>query len=80
MTNIKQLSSDLKKLIEPLQKEGIFAAHRVLETSNFLEGFNIVTQIMKGMFFPPNIVFLTMSVDKSKDNNLMDMIGVAVRS
>ena len=77
---ISQLSQDLKQLALPLQKEGIFVAYRVLETGNFLEGFNIVTQIMKGMFFPPNIVFLTMGGDHAKDKNLINMVGVAIRS
>ena len=77
---IKQYTESLRKLATPLQKEGLFVAYRVLETENFLEGFNIVTQIMKGMFFPPNIVFLTISENKFKIDNLMNMIGVAIRA
>ncbi|MCH9662797.1 MAG: amino acid permease [Gammaproteobacteria bacterium] len=76
----KQYSESLQKLATPLQKEGLFVAYRVLETENFLEGFNIVTQIMKGMFFPPNIVFLTISEKKEKIDNLMNMINVAIRA
>ena len=80
LTQRMELEKELEAMVMPIQKVGIFATHRVIETNNFLEGFSVITQIMKGTFFPPNIVFLTMSSDRSKDKALKDMLGVAIRS
>ena len=74
--NLISLERNLNKLMDPLQKEGIFAVQRVIQTKDFAEGFNIATQIMKGVFLPPNIVFLTLSRDTSKDDRLKEMIDV----
>ncbi len=76
---VKELKKELAQLVEPIKKEGIFTTAMVIESENFLEGINIVTQVMKGMFFPPNIMFLTMSEDKRKDDRLEQLIAIAIK-
>ena len=65
--------------MEPVKKEGIFTAAMVVECHDFIEGMNIVTQVMTGMFFPPNTVFLTMSDDPSKDKGMEEMVAITIR-
>jgi len=50
----------------------------VIEASGFLDGLHIVTQVMKGMFFPPNLMFLTMSNDRDKDERLEHLIAMSI--
>ena len=73
------LENRLNELVIPVKSEGIFVAATVIESRNFLEGISIITQVMRGMFFPPNTVFLTMSPDTSKDKRLEEMIAISIR-
>jgi len=40
---------------------------------------SIITQVMRGMHFPPNMIFLTLSFDNKKDDKVEEMITIAVR-
>lgn len=71
---------ELDALIAPLRKRGVFSAARVVEVGNYLEGMNVITQIMKGMFFPPNVCMLTMSDDSAKLNRLKEMVAFSIKS
>lgn len=75
----EELENQLDELALPVKKEGIFTAATVIESHNFLEGISIITQVMKGMFFPPNIIFITMSAERSKDKRLEEMIAISIR-
>jgi solute carrier family 12 (sodium/potassium/chloride transporter), member 2 len=75
----EELEEQLNQLVAPIRDEGIFTAATVIESHNFLEGISVITQVMKGMFFPPNIMFLTISEEKSKTERLEKMIAVAIR-
>lgn len=76
---VRELENQLKALVAPVDKEGIFTAAMVVECHDFIEGLNIVTQVMTGMFFPPNTVFLTMSDDPSKDRSMEEMVAITMR-
>ncbi|MFH2012122.1 MAG: amino acid permease [Pseudomonadota bacterium] len=76
----EDLENRLHELVAPVKSEGIFVAATVIESRNFLEGISIITQVMKGMFFPPNTAFLTMSSDTSKDKRLEEMITISIRA
>ncbi|NQV29391.1 MAG: Na-K-Cl cotransporter [Candidatus Marinimicrobia bacterium] len=69
----------LVSLAAPLKEEGLFVTTSVVECQHFLEGISITSQVMRSMYFPPNIMFLSMSEDRSKDARLEDMIAMAVR-
>ncbi|MEN8222000.1 MAG: amino acid permease [Acidobacteriota bacterium] len=73
-----KLEKELTELMIPVKKEGIFTASMVIEAPGFLDGLHIVTQVMKGMFFPPNLIFLTMSNDRDKDERLEHLIGMSI--
>jgi len=75
----EELENQLKELYAPVEKEGIFTAATVIESHNFLDGISIITQVMRGMFFPPNTTFLTISADRTKDKRLEEMIAISVR-
>ncbi len=73
-----KLERELNDLIEPVKKEGIFTASMVIEAPGFFDGLHIVTQVMKGMFFPPNLMFLTMSNNREKDERLENLIAMSI--
>jgi solute carrier family 12 sodium/potassium/chloride transporter 2 len=75
----EELENQLNQLITPIRDEGVFTAATVIESHNFLEGISVITQVMRGMFFPPNILFLTMSEEKIKTKRLEKMIAIAIR-
>ncbi len=77
--NTERLEEDLNQLVKPIRDEGIFTAVTVIESRNFLEGINIITQVMRGMFFPPNIIFFTISENQIKARRLEKMIAIAIR-
>ena len=73
------LEAELIQLAEPLKAEDLLITTSLIECQHFLEGISITAQVMRSMYFPPNIMFLSMSDDRSKDARLEDMIAVAVR-
>ena len=74
-----ELEEALNQLVEPIRGEGIFTAATVIESRNFLEGINVITQVMRGMFFPPNIIFFTISEKQVKAKRLEKMFAIALR-
>lgn len=75
----EELEEKLNKLMEPIKREGIFTAATVIESNDFLEGISVITQVMKGMFFPPNTVFFTMSDEPARAKRFEAMVAIAVR-
>ncbi len=69
----------LKELLLPLEEEGILVTSTVIEDSTFLHGAKLVIQTLKGSPFRPNILFLTLGADKSKDGTLRKLVGEATR-
>ncbi|UCE20057.1 MAG: Na-K-Cl cotransporter [Gemmatimonadota bacterium] len=68
------VSKDLDRLITPLKEEGLFLTSTSIEDDDFVGGSAIVMQILKGMFFPPNTLFITLSEDSKKDGQLIRLI------
>jgi len=77
--SLQQFEEDLNKLVQPLKDEGILAVATLLEANHFLEGISIVTQALRGMPLPPNVMFLSMSNDPEKSEGLEELISIAVR-
>jgi amino acid transporter len=75
----EEREEQLNQLVVPIRDEGIFTAATVIESRNFLEGINVITQVMRGMFFPPNLIFLTISEKQVKAKRLERMIAIAIR-
>ncbi|MDA3901155.1 MAG: amino acid permease [Spirochaetes bacterium] len=75
----EKLSGHLAKIKTDMQNEGGFITTTVVDAISFLEGLSIVIQASKGMFFPPNSIFLSMSNDKKKDRRLMEILAISVR-
>ena len=74
-----KLEEELAELIQPLRDEGLLAVSTLIEANHFLHGISVVTQSLKGMPLPPNVMFLTMSDDPEKDDRLEQMISMAMR-
>ena len=75
----EELEEQVNQLVMPIRDEGIFTAATVIESRNFLEGLNVITQVMRGMFFPPNLIFFTISEKQVKAKRLERMIAIAIR-
>jgi len=81
-TDSEEHSNKELQLVElgaPLKDEDLLVTTSLIECRHFLEGISITAQVMRSMYFPPNIMFLSMSRDRSKDARLEDMIAIAVR-
>ncbi len=74
-----ELEEQLNQLVMPIRDEGIFTAATVIESRNFLEGINVITQVMRRMFFPPNLIFFTISEKQVKAKRLEKLIAIANR-
>ncbi|MDP6966629.1 MAG: amino acid permease [Candidatus Marinimicrobia bacterium] len=75
----KELKNDLATLINPLKEEGILTSATVIEANHFIEGISVITQSFKGMPLPPNVMFLTMSEERRKDQRLEQLLAIAVK-
>ncbi|MEW5821831.1 MAG: amino acid permease [Cyanobacteriota bacterium] len=75
----EQLLDELNELASTARKDGIFTSTSVIEGNHFLEVINIITQVTRGMYFSPNIIFLTMSSDRSKSSILEQMIQISIK-
>lgn len=73
----EELKNQLEDLVSNVRKEGIFVSTAVIQANEFLKGLDIAIQVTKGMYFPPNIIFLTMSPDQNKSIRLAEMIKIS---
>ena len=73
----EELEERLEALVQPLKEEGLLAISTLIEANHFLHGISVVTQSLKGMPLPPNIMFLTMSDNSQKDDRLKQLISMA---
>jgi len=74
-----ELEDQLNQLMMPIRDEGIFTAATVIESRDFLEGINVITQVMRRMFFPPNLIFFTISEKQVKAKRLEKLLAIAIR-
>ncbi len=79
LSEFEKTEKQLNELIVPIKNSGIFATAFTFEAHEFIEGVNFMSRAMKGMFFPPNIIFLTLSSDPKKYEKMSDIIAVAHR-
>ena len=73
----EELEKSLETLVKPLKNDGLLAVSTLIEANHFLHGISVVTQSLKGMPLPPNIMFLTMSDNPDKDERLKQLIYMA---
>jgi solute carrier family 12 sodium/potassium/chloride transporter 2 len=74
-----ETTQDLDRLVKPLREEGLFLTSTSIEDRDFVHGSAIVMQILEGMFFPPNTLFVTLSEDPKKDEQLIRLIDLGRR-
>ncbi|HOC92311.1 MAG TPA: amino acid permease [bacterium] len=75
----EKLEAEMEELADSLKKDGVFTATMALESDSFLEGASLAIQVMKRMFFPPNILFMTMSADREKDQKLERLMAIGMK-
>lgn len=70
---------DLKDLMKPIRDQGILVNSTVLEDSAFVHGAKLVIQALSGAAFRPNILFLTVGLEKKEDTTIEQLIKHANR-
>lgn len=78
-TDTTEIEKALHDLLAPLSKEGILVNSAVIEDSEFLHGAKLVIQTLRGGSFRPNILFLTIGDDRSRDDGIHQLITQATR-
>ena len=74
-----QVQVELDELLLRVKRKGIFTVATVIEARDFLEGISITAQALRGVYFPPNIIFFTMGNDTAKDRILEAMLAISIR-
>nr|HQU74252.1 hypothetical protein [Calditrichia bacterium] len=70
---------DMKQLLMPLSNQKIYVNSTVIEDNDFIHGAKMVIQTLKGGTFKPNVLFLTLGDDATKEPALEQMVLEAAR-
>lgn len=58
---------DIQRLVEPLRDSGLLVCLKVVDCIDVSMSINVGLQALKGSVFPPNVVFLKLGAENSKD-------------
>lgn len=72
---VDRLRSRLPVLTGTFRKQGIFASWAVLDTANFMQGVVGGVQALRGAILRPNICFLTLPKDASREADVRGIIS-----
>ncbi len=71
------LRDDLFTLASSFSRENVYTRWSVIDSLNYREAVLNSLQTLQGTFFKPNILFLRVSNDKSKDDELLSILNEA---
>ena len=71
-----EFEDSLIELTQPLKEMKMLTVTTVIEANDFVEGVSIVTQSLRGMPLPPNVMFLSMSRDEEGDKRRYPYIRI----
>ena len=77
--DVRETEKDLKSLLAPIEEEDILVTSTIIEDKDFLHGAKLVIQTLKAGTFKPNILFLTVGSDSSKDHVIQELVSEASR-
>jgi len=77
---IEQTKTELKNLIAPLVDSKLLVNSAVLENDDFIHGAKLVMQTLAGGALRPNMLFLTLGDNKSKDNIITELVNEAEKN
>lgn len=72
-----KLRDDLFTLANSFSRDNVYTSWSVIDSSNFKEAVLNSLQTFQGTFFKPNILFLRVSKDKGRDDELHSIINEA---
>ncbi len=78
--NVDETEAELDDLLQPIKQEDILVNSTVIEDDEFLHGAKLVIQTLKGGAFRPNILFLTLGGDESKDEIIAELMTHAIKN
>ncbi len=74
---VEETQQALDELLLALEEQGALARSAVIEESDFLHGATLVIQILRSRTLRPNILFLTVGRDGTKDEVVNHLVGQA---
>ncbi len=76
----KDTQSTLDDLILPLKNENILINSTIIEDNDFLHGARLVIQTLRASAFRPNVLFLTLGKDRTKDDMIENLVSEAAKN
>jgi len=73
------LSQDLASLSESFRQEDAFSSWTVIRSDNFVQAVNFSNQALRGAFFRPNVVFLSLQQHDDYEAELRPVIMECIR-
>ena len=73
----EEMLQALHQLLDPLREQNVFVNAAVIEDDSFVHGTRVVMQTLQGGAFRPNLLFLTLGNDGSKDADTATLIQEA---
>ncbi len=77
--DVENTERDLEELLSPLSHDNILVSSTVIEDNEFLHGARLVMQTLKGQTLRPNILFMSLSANRSNDETIGQLISAAER-
>lgn len=72
--NTEETKHSLNDLLTPLKDSKLLVNSSVIEDKDFLHGARLVIQILEGVPFKPNVLFLTLGSSDEKNRNITEMV------
>jgi hypothetical protein len=69
---------ELDKALEPIRRERMFFVSSVVEGEDFVEKARTIIQLLREVFFRPNVLLFTLSDNPGKDRKIHEIIDSAV--
>ncbi len=69
---------ELDKALEPIRKDKLFFVSSVVEGDDFVDKARTIIQLLRAVFFRPNVLLITLSDDPDKDGKVHEIVGTAI--
>jgi len=69
---------ELDQALLPIRKDGMFFVSSVVEGDDFVDRARVITQLLREVFFRPNVLLITLSDNPEKDAKIHEIANSAV--
>ncbi|MEM9673149.1 MAG: amino acid permease, partial [Bacteroidota bacterium] len=75
----RRFDESISSLSESFRSEGVFSSWTVIHSNDFVQAVNLSNQALRGAFFRPNIVFLSLQQHNDHEAELRPVIKECIR-